>query len=247
VSTLPVLTYHSLDDSGSPISIEPALFRRQMYCLARNGFQTFTLSDGLARLQRGRLPDRALALTFDDGFLNTLTVALPILVSCGLTATVFPVSGYLGRLNDFPTQPPGVPRLPMMEWSGVNELRAAGWEIGAHSQTHPDLTRIPARDVREELTACRLVIEQQLGIEVLAFAYPYGRFGVRERTIAGELFPTAVGTSLGLVRPHSHPLALARVDAYYLTHPDLMCWLDSPLLSPYLAFRQAVRLARGKS
>jgi peptidoglycan/xylan/chitin deacetylase (PgdA/CDA1 family) len=134
-----------------------------------------------------------------------------------------------------------------MDWSGVEELRLAGWEIGAHTMTHPDLTRLPVGEVREELQAGRHSIEQRLGVEVVTFAYPYGKFGVRERTVAGELFSMAVGTSLGLARPRSHPLALERVDAYYLTHPDLIRWMTSPLLSPYLLLRQAVRRARRKS
>lgn len=247
MQTLPILTFHSLDDTGSPISVGPALFRRQMEWLARNGFQAVTLSDGLARLRRGTLPERAIALTFDDGFLNTVTIAAPILATCGFRATAFLVSGYLGQSNDFPMQPLGVPRLPLMDWTGARELQAAGWEIGAHSKTHPDLTRLPADAVRTELAACKQDLEQRLGAEIHVFAYPYGKLGPREQAIAAELFPTAAGTALGLTHSQSHGLALERVDAYYLTRPDLIRWLSSPLLPPYLRLRQAVRRARGRS
>jgi peptidoglycan/xylan/chitin deacetylase (PgdA/CDA1 family) len=247
MTTLPILTYHSLDDSGSPISVAPATFERQIRWLAQHGFKTLTLSDGLARLRGGRLPDRAVALTFDDGFLNTVTRALPALSTHGFKATVFLVSAYLGRSNDFPTQPPGTPRLPLMDWSGAEQLCAAGWEIGAHTETHPDLMQLPAADVHAELSSCRHALEQRLSVNVRAFAYPYGRFGRRERAIAGEIFATAVGTTLGFARPRSDPLALKRIDAYYVTRPDLVHCLASPLLPTYLGVRQAMRWARGRS
>lgn len=247
MTALAVITYHSLDESGSVISVAPRTFRRQVRWLAERGFRSFTLSDGLARLRAGRLPGRAVALTFDDGFLNTAAVALPILVAHGFCATAFLVTDYLGRHNDFPSQPPGVPRLPLMDWAGVSELRAAGWEIGAHTRTHPDLTRLPAAVVRDEVGRSKELLEQRLGVPVPTFAYPYGRARARDRASVGEVFSAAASTRLGLVRPRSDRLALERIDAYYLTRPDLVRLLGSPLLPPYLAARQLLRDVRGVS
>jgi peptidoglycan/xylan/chitin deacetylase (PgdA/CDA1 family) len=245
VSRLAVITYHSLDDSRSVISVDPATFRRHVGWLADHGFAAFTLSDGLARLGAGTLPERALALTFDDGFLNTASVALPILTTHGFLASVFLVADYLGRSNDWPAQSSGVPRLPLMDWAAVEELRAAGWEVGAHTRTHSDLTRLPTDKVRAEVAGSRACLEHQLGAAVPVFAYPYGRYAARERAIVGQTFRAAVATRLGLARRDSDELALERLDAYYLTRPDLIRFLDSRLLTPYLSLRQAARrLAR---
>lgn len=247
MSRLAVVTWHSLDGSGSVISVNPATFRRHVGWLADHGFRAFTLAEGLARLQAGTLPSRALALTFDDGFLNTATVALPILAARGFRATVFAVTEYLGRSNDWPTQPPSVPRLPLMDWSGLNELRAAGWEVGAHTRTHPDLTRLGLEEARLEVAQSKEALEERLGAPVSLFAYPYGRYGARERAIVGETYSAAVGTRLGLVSRRSDRRGLERIDAYYLTRPDLVGLLGSRLLSPYLALRREIRRLRGAS
>jgi peptidoglycan/xylan/chitin deacetylase (PgdA/CDA1 family) len=247
VSLLPIVTFHSLDESGSPISVDPTRFRREVSWLARHRFQTLTLSDGLAQLKAGMLAKRSIVLTFDDGFLNTLTIALPTLAAHGFVASVFVVTEYCGRSNDWPGQPPGVPRLPLMDWSGVNELRAAGWELGSHTRTHPDLCTLGADAARSEIAESRAAIEQRLGSAVATFAYPYGRFGSRDRAAVDHSYASAVTTRLGLARNSSDLLTLERVDAYYLTRPRLVPLLDSPLLSPYLAARQLVRQVRGRT
>src|SRR3954470_8233749 len=88
-----VLTYHSLDESGSVISIRPDVFRRQMQTLAANGVKVVPLEDLFAH-------PGAVAITFDDGFANLADHALPVLEHLGLPATIFVVSGYCGKRNN---------------------------------------------------------------------------------------------------------------------------------------------------
>jgi peptidoglycan/xylan/chitin deacetylase (PgdA/CDA1 family) len=245
VADLTIVTYHSLDDTDSPISVRPATFARHAAWLAQQKFCALTLSESLERLRAGTLPPKAVALTFDDGFLNTAAVGLPILKAHGLTGTVFLVSAHVGKHNDFAGQSSAAPRLPLMDWAAVRDLRQAGWEIGAHTCSHPDLTRLSVEDAELELRTCRDVIEQRLGEPVRSFAYPYGRQGSREREIAGRIYAAAVSTTLGVVRSSSHLLALERVDAYYLSRPDLVRLLGGRLLPAYLQVRQMVRTMRG--
>lgn len=247
VNRLTVVTYHSLDSTRSPISVEPGVFAEHVEWFAGHGFTSLTLSEGLAGLRAGRLPRKALALTFDDGFLTTATVGLPTLSAHGMKATVFLVSKYVGRHNDFPTQPAHVPRLPLMDWTAVEELASAGWELGAHTSTHPDLTRLPRQQAQAELYESKAVIEQRLGVRVQALAYPYGRQGPREREMVSRAYESAVATRLGLAGASSDQFALERVDGYYLSRPNLVSLVGGPLLPPYLRLRQVIRDMRGLS
>src|SRR5580700_4908300 len=105
-----ILTYHSLDDSGSVISTPPVVFRRQMEFLAQSGIPVVPLDQAVAR-------PGSVALSFDDGFGNLADHALPVLEQYHLPATIFVVSRYCGKMNNWPSQPAGgVPQLPLLSW-----------------------------------------------------------------------------------------------------------------------------------
>ena len=114
VNRLPILTYHSLDDSSSPISVGPALFRRQMEWLRNGNWSTLGIDALLDGHERGQWPERACVLTFDDGFANFAEHALPVLREFGFIAHVFVLAGGVGGNNDWPGQPAWAPRLPLM-------------------------------------------------------------------------------------------------------------------------------------
>src|SRR5262245_27048937 len=141
MARVPILTYHSLDNSGSPLSVDPALFKRQMQWL-RNGSWTTLDSDGLlAGHRHGRWPARSCVLTFDDGFANFAEQALPILRDFGFTAHVFIVAHWVGRCSDWPGQPSWASRLPLMDWATLRRIAGAGVVLGAHTLSHPRLGR----------------------------------------------------------------------------------------------------------
>jgi len=100
-----ILTYHSLDDSGSVLSMPPSVFRRQMEFLASSSIPVVPLDEAVRR-------PNCIALTFDDGFRNLLDHAIPVLDRLRLPATIFVVSGYCGGLNDCRASLPAVPAAP---------------------------------------------------------------------------------------------------------------------------------------
>ena len=101
-----ILTYHSLDDTGSVVSVAPSMFRDQVAQLSEHGYQTMTLSDGSRLLKSGQpIPDKRVVITFDDGYRNVYTEALPVLQQYGYTATVFLIGAYCGADNDWPGHP----------------------------------------------------------------------------------------------------------------------------------------------
>src|SRR5215210_5427537 len=139
IARIPILTYHSLDDSGSPLSMPPLRFRRQMEYLRAARWQSLTQTELLAGHAQGGWPRKSFCLTFDDGFRNFATRAMPVIEECRFSATVFIVAGQVGRISNWAGQPAWAPRIPLLDWSEVRSISQAGIEIGAHTLTHPRL------------------------------------------------------------------------------------------------------------
>jgi peptidoglycan/xylan/chitin deacetylase (PgdA/CDA1 family) len=204
-----VLTYHSLDESGSVISVRPDTFRAQIDFLVRRRIPVVPLSE-LNGTPGG------VGVTFDDGFENFYEHAFPILSAYRLPATVFIISGYCGRNNDWPTQPKsGIPRLALMNWAQVKEIADAGIELGAHTVTHPRLSALPAAQIQQELDRCRNEIEQRTGKLVRTMAYPYGDSNALVRECARERFALSYGTRFAPMSASSDVTDLPRLDMFY--------------------------------
>jgi peptidoglycan/xylan/chitin deacetylase (PgdA/CDA1 family) len=234
-----ILTYHSLDDSGSVVSTPPALFRRQMEFLAASRIPVVPLDQVAGH-------PGAVAITFDDGFRNLLSHAIPVLEQHGFPATIFAVSDYCGRMNDWPSQPQGaVPLLPLLSWDELAALPSL-ISMGAHTATHPDLSRLSAQECERELHDCQSRMEQRLARPVRWLAYPYGTSSAAVRSVAARYFDLAVGTTLGFLPQRSDRLNLPRLDTYYLRGSFPIERLFSPLGRPYMGFRRMLREFRQK-
>jgi peptidoglycan/xylan/chitin deacetylase (PgdA/CDA1 family) len=162
---LPILLYHHVSDQGSGRYVIPInVFREQMESLKRAGYETISISQ-LAQVIRtgGRLPVKPVAITFDDGYLDTYENAYPILRELNYTATVYIITGTLGTKLSY----------GYMQFDALKELAAAGWEIGSHSVTHNDLmkTKLGAGN---EMKQSKKTLEELLGGEVRSFSYPFG-------------------------------------------------------------------------
>jgi peptidoglycan/xylan/chitin deacetylase (PgdA/CDA1 family) len=236
-----ILTYHSLDDSGSVISVAPEVFRRQMEWLAVAGIPVVPLEDI-------RKTPGAVALTFDDGFANLFEHALPVLARHGFPSTVFVVSGRCGHRNRWEQTVKGIPDLDLMGWSELASAAAAGVSVGAHTVTHPFLTALREGDLERELALCRATIEDRIGRPVESFAYPYGHADARVRAAAGRHFRLACGTRLAFVREDSDLLELPRIDVFYVRRRRWFETLQQPGGAAYIAARRWIReLPRGRA
>ena len=229
-----ILTYHSLDNFGSVISISPALFRRHMELLAQSGIPVVPLDEALGR-------SGAVALTFDDGYANFAEHAVPVLEHFDFPATVFVVADYAGRTSDWPSLPYAkAPPLPLLGWGELAALPPA-ISVGAHSRTHPDLTRLPAGRCEEELRGSRERLQQRLGRPVRWFAYPYGTSSPAVRTMAQRHFELAVGSSLRFLHPGADRMDLPRIETYYLRGAFPLEKLFTAGGRVYIAFRRLLR------
>lgn len=242
-----ILTYHSIDSTGSVISTAPEIFRRQMQILREQNYTVLSLAAIAEILERKeKLPLRSVALTFDDGFRNFYETAYPILAAFELPATVFLVTDFCGGFNNWAGNPPQLPQGKLMSWREIKNLSARAIEFGAHTRTHPDLTGISEQNASREIIESKEIIEDRIGREVTAFSYPYGKFNVAVKKIAERNFRAAVSVKLGTVGSASERFALNRVDAYYLQDPRIFRLLSSRGFEHYLSFRQKMRDLKAK-
>jgi peptidoglycan/xylan/chitin deacetylase (PgdA/CDA1 family) len=174
-----ILGYHGVARSPlrhdlSRLSLNPKRFRAQLELLMDAGFEFVTVAE-LARLADGGTPPPGYAaISFDDGMRNNLTVALPILQEYGLHATIYVTIGYLGGVSPW-IGPQGDNR--MLSKDEVRDLAAAGWELGAHTMTHPDLSTLGYEACRREIEDSKTALEDIGGVAVETLAYPFGLYG----------------------------------------------------------------------
>jgi len=212
--------------------------------LRARGWQTIGMDELLAGRRAGGWVRGAFTLTFDDGFQNFADNALPVLRDCGFTATVFVVSRWVGRTNDWPGQSRWVPRLRLLDWDHIQSAAEAGIEIGAHSLTHPHLTRLSRAEAEREILECGREIELQIGRSVPWFAFPYGESSPDLRRIVAENFRAGFGVRLGFVTLRSSVAAIQRIDVYYLRNARLFSAIAEEWFGWYLQFRNWMRLVR---
>jgi peptidoglycan/xylan/chitin deacetylase (PgdA/CDA1 family) len=243
-TSLPVLTFHALDEAAAVISYDPRVFERGLAGLHALGYRTIRLSEAVVCVRQGRpFPDRAFVVTFDDGFQSAYTQAFPVLQRHGMCATVFLKVG-TGQAAHLAVRLPSFEGRTMLSWSEIREMQAGGVDFGAHTLTHPDLTRTAEAQIAVEMSASKALIENALGTPVTTFAYPFGRYDARSHRIAQEYFSCACADTLGLLSAHSDPYALERVDAYYLRTTRLFALMSTALFPWYVLARSIPRQLR---
>jgi peptidoglycan/xylan/chitin deacetylase (PgdA/CDA1 family) len=170
---VPILTYHNLGEQAKGrLVLAAASFREQMRYLKTNGYRVVSLAEFIefSRLNR-QLPQRAVVLTFDDGYRAFKDLAYPVLKELGFTATLFIYTDWVGAGRG------------SLSWADLRELAAAGMDVQGHSKTHADLRRAQgeteaqyARRMQAELEQPQDLFNRNLGRRTQILAYPYGRW-----------------------------------------------------------------------
>ena len=212
MTRVPVLLYHSVgsDTSGplGPYTASVLDFRAQMAWIADEGYTTFTVREYTAMLAgRRSVPERPLVITFDDGFVDFVQNALPVLRTYGHVCTMFVTTAASWR-----QRPRALGGRPTMSWSQIAALLDSGVEVGAHSHEHLQLDLLPSSRVACQLRTCKGQLEQETQSEVASFAYPHGYNRATTRRLVQEAgFSSACAVKNRISHLDDDRFALSRI------------------------------------
>ena len=155
-----ILCYHRVsDDDKGCLTVPVSNFSEQMQHLAQQGYRTVSLGDVLA----GNAGEKSVVVTFDDGYLDNYENAFPVMKSFGFKGMIFCVTGWIG--DD-----------PCLGLEEIREMQRAGFEFGAHTQSHAHLRSLDPEGKRREIAGAKKKMEDQLGRPCEFFCYPYGEY-----------------------------------------------------------------------
>jgi len=177
---VPVFMYHHVNNTipssalALGLTLPTASFEAQLRYLARNKITTLTAGELVDALSRNERPQRAVVLTFDDGYEDSSTVIAPLLAHYGARATFFVNAGTIEHRNH-------------LSWREMRALRAAGCEIGAHGMHHLDLTTLDRDGQLHEAGDCVARIERFLGVRPVSYAYASGAYNETTLDVMREI------------------------------------------------------------
>jgi peptidoglycan/xylan/chitin deacetylase (PgdA/CDA1 family) len=208
-----LLTYHRVDrvSAFDQLVVQPERFEEQMAYLAAH-HRVLALSQAVDELLSGRVSP-GVVVTFDDGYRDNLTHAMPILKRFRIPATVFVTTDFCALRRSHPRYGEARRGDLHLDWDGVRLLMRAGIAIGSHTVSHPYLSRLSESDARREISDSRRIIEEAIGTKVEFFCYPSGDFGEREVSLVREAgYRAAVSVAPGGNRPTTPLFALSRTE-----------------------------------
>jgi peptidoglycan/xylan/chitin deacetylase (PgdA/CDA1 family) len=199
---VPILMYRSIrsvdrakDPSGYNLSMEPALFEKELLWLKNNGYETISTKD----LEARKVPDKSIILTFDDGYADFYTTALPILEKQGFTASLAIITDRIGQ--------PGY-----MDSVQINQLASLGVELMSHGKSHSNLTEISLEQLKKEVSESKNYLEDNFDVVVGAFVYPSGDYNDETvRIVAESGYNTALTDDQGIAYLKDSLLKMKRV------------------------------------
>lgn len=211
-----ILLYHSIDNSDLEkdkmgLAVPVKTFYNHMKYLKENEFFVMDLPELVGRITDELLiPEKSVAITFDDGFKSVLTNALPILKEFGFTATLFVNIYFLER------------RLPeslywhdwqTLNWKEIQLLHEAGMTVGSHAFTHKILIKMSNGELKKEIMESKELIEKNIGDKIFAFSYPHGAFNKKVKKVLKENKFCCACTSIeGINNSHSDIFSLRRTE-----------------------------------
>ena len=210
----PVFTYHKIGippaGSRDPfLYVSPQFFNQQLRGLREAGYSHESL-DHIFPIKSSP----SVVLTFDDGFSNVIEKGLEVLAQNQFHAIQFLVAGALGGQNAWDVAKTILPLgfLQPLAKSQVKQWLAAGHQIGSHSMSHRNLKKLGETDLREEIFGSKKLLQDQFGVEVRHFCYPFGGYNARVKDLVQEAgYQTASTVLFGVNDAQTSKLELKRI------------------------------------
>lgn len=231
-----VLAYHGIGRDKWRFGISFDDFCRQVERVMAAGYQPVTVADIFACIEKGvSLPKKSFAITFDDGYRDILLVK-HFLAKRGICPTVFVLAEPESAIrNELGTN------RQFLSSREVMELHAAGWEIGCHSATHADFSKLDRSALEREVARSKNILDKNLGLNIRYFAYPKGFYDSRIRAAVKKAgYVGALSMDDGFIGPSTDTFAVPRIGVDR-THTDEE--FDYIFLPLAIRFRQSVKAA----
>jgi peptidoglycan/xylan/chitin deacetylase (PgdA/CDA1 family) len=195
--------YHSIsNDKESTLSVAPENFSRQMAFLKKNGYSVIALDELVDNISSGKtyLP-KTIVITFDDGDEDNFTSAFPVLRKHDMSATIFLITGYMGREEGY------------LNWDQVRLMEKNGIDLGGHTRNNVYLPSVAdEKTLLDEIAGSKADIEAQTGKVVKYFCYPTGGFNERVKEAVKKAgYKGACTTNRGYDRTNRDVYELNRI------------------------------------
>ncbi len=210
---LTIIGWHRIDGISQGLSIGVDDFKRHLDEIEEWGAQVLPLERAVADLQAGTLPDRAVVLTFDDGYASVIETAWPLLCERHMPATSFVVSGAWDGKRRYPwdLDEPEHDRLRLSRPDEIADAARSGLDIGSHTVSHPWLPRLDPVDLERELVESRAAVSELIGRPVTSLAYPTGGWDSSVRAAAADAgYTIGITVDRGLNTNRTPQLSLRR-------------------------------------
>jgi peptidoglycan/xylan/chitin deacetylase (PgdA/CDA1 family) len=217
---VPIMMYHSINPKSNAVLkaliVNPQTFERQVCFLKKGGYNILPL-ETLGELIRDnkKLPSKAVALTFDDGYKDFYKYAFPILKRYRMPATMFIIVDEVGRHD-------------RLSWEEIKEMQASGLiTFGSHCMGPEPLINIRSEvELKRQIFYSKKVLESKLGRPVNTFSYPEGFLNQNIRALVIEAgYKLAVSTKTGNCYSPRDLFALKRVRISESAGNQFYLWL----------------------
>lgn len=191
IAPMPILMYHYIREVADPndkiginLSVSPNKFASQLDLILAEGYHPITFLD----IEANSIPEKPIILTFDDGYKDFFETAYPELKKRNMKAVSFIITNDIGKDQ-------------YMNESEIKEISKNGIEIGSHTLSHPDLSKLANDKANKEISDSKKTLEDLTGGKVISFCYPSGKYSSEtETSVKTAGYKYAVTTNGGITK-----------------------------------------------